>query len=157
MSARRRPGRHLGPWPRRAAALLCLLLAAVSALRPDSQRPAGAAQRPAALRPGEVGVPVPITAAATARDLRPGTFVGLLSPPAEPSVLGPPAAGPPGTGQRGVLVADHLRVLSVLTDSTGLGAAGAGTVVLVAATRELAVRLAGYAGHDLLLIRDTLP
>jgi hypothetical protein len=128
---------RFGRWPRRVAAVCCLVLAAGSALAPHA--PAQPA-RHASLRPGEVAVPVTVqTSAAVAV----GDRVGVL-------------AGPSDAGDDAALVADQLRVLSVRGGPGGF-AGDATTVVTVATSRAAAVQLARYANRTLVLIADPLP
>jgi hypothetical protein len=130
---------RIGLWPRRIAALICLLLAAGSALvppRPPTARPPiGLAAR---LRGDEIAVPVPVSATSAAL-VRPGDRVGVVA-----------------AGNRSTLVADHLRVLAVRTDSDGLSGT-ADAVVVAAASRSDALALAGFATERLVLIVDELP
>jgi hypothetical protein len=127
---------RLGRWPRRLAALACLLLAAGSALVPDAAR--APAPRAAGLRSGEVAVPVPVQ---NVGEVKPGRRVGVLAPPEQPE-------------QRAVLVADRLRVVSVRSGGSG---ADAEAVVVVATDRAAAIQLARYATRPLLMIVDDLP
>ena len=130
---------RIGRWPRRIAALICLLLAAGSALAPArgpaSRVPSGLAAR---LRAGEIAVPVPV-AATSAALVRAGDRIGVV------------AAGNPST-----LVADHLRVLTVRSDPGGL-ADTADAVVVTAASRAEALALARFSTERLVLIVDELP
>ena len=132
---------RIGLWPRRIAALLCLLLAAGSALAPPSQPPAA---RPsglgARLRADEIAVPVPVSVASAAL-VRPGDRVGVVAA---------------DTSNRSMLVADHLRVLEVRSDPSGLSGS-ADSVVVTAATRSDALALARFATERLVLIVDELP
>jgi hypothetical protein len=130
---------RIGRWPRRIAALICLLLAAASAVVPHPAAPSTPGVR---LRAGEVAVPVQI--ARVAASIRPGGEVGVLAPPADDAESGD-----------AVLVADHLRVVSVARGS-GLGDDPAATVV-VATDRAGALRLARYVSRPLLMIVDDLP
>jgi hypothetical protein len=131
---------RIGRWPRRIAALVCLVLAAASALTAPEAAPS--ARPPDRLRRGEVAVPVPIAGGAVA--VRPADEVGVLAPPADGDSTGD-----------AVLVADHLRVMSI-TRSAGLGG-DATAVVVVASDRAAALRLARYAARPLLMIVDDLP
>jgi hypothetical protein len=128
---------RIGRWPRRIAALICLLLAAGSALAPHP--PARAADRPA-LRPGQVAVPVTVSSAG---EVAAGDQVGVLSTPSD-------------AGDDAALVADHLRVLSVHSGGASL-TGDASAVVTVATDRAVAVELARYAERTLVLITDDLP
>src|SRR6476620_4189486 len=88
---------RIGPWPRRIAAVICLLLAAGSALvpprSPTARPPSGLAAR---LRGDEIAVPVPVSATSAAL-VRPGDRVGVVAA---------------DDANRSTLVADHLRVLA---------------------------------------------
>ena len=138
----RRLGIRLGRWPRRVAALICLLLAAASALTPPARTaraaPDGLAAR---LRTGEVAVPLPVGSSEAGMVGR-GDRVGVLTSPDPP--------------QHAVLVADHLRVLSVRAPDASLS--GDATAVVVLATdRTAALSLARFSGSRLVLILDDLP
>jgi pimeloyl-ACP methyl ester carboxylesterase len=127
---------RIGRWPRRLAALACLVLAAGSALTPPATDTAARADRSATrLRPGEVAVPVPVGAAGAAL-ARTGERIGLVA--------------------RHGLVADRLRVLSIHPPDASLSGDDS-AVVVVAATRAQAERLARPDAAQLLLIADTLP
>lgn len=126
---------RLGRWPRRLAALACLLLAAGSAVVPDAGRSSG--RGASTLRSGEVAVPVPVQ---TVGEVKPGRRVGVLVPSEQ-------ATGP------AALVADGLRVVSVQAGDSGIEA---GAVVVVATDRAHAVQLARYATRPLLMIVDDL-
>lgn len=131
-----RTSARLGRWPRRLAALICLLLAAGSALTPASTGTASGSSAPGVrLRPGEVAVPVPVSAAG-ATLARVGARVGLVAP-------------------RG-LVADRLRVLSIHPPDQTLSG-DTTTVVVVAATRTQALLVARSTAASLVLIADDLP
>lgn len=136
--------RWLGRWPRRVAALLCLLLAAASAVTDGSAAHPAAKSGPR-LAAGQVAVPVPVTVAA---DAAPGDRVGVLAGPGDDSTSGDLL--PPG---RATLVADGLRVLSVRDPGSGLTGSDV-TIVVVAASRTQAVRLARYSGRAMVLITD---
>lgn len=132
---------RIGLWPRRIAALICLLLAAGSALVPPRPPtvgpPSGLAAR---LRGDEIAVPVPVGATSAAL-VRPGDRVGVVAA---------------DDANRSTLVADHLRVLAVRTDSSGLSGT-ADAVVVTAASRSEALALARYSTERLVLIVDELP
>jgi hypothetical protein len=130
---------RIGRWPRRIAALACLLLAAASAV---GAHPAAPSTSGVQLRRGEVAVPVQL--ARVAPSVRPADEVGVLAPPADSDTAGD-----------AVLVADHLRVLSV-TRGSEVGNDAAATVV-VASDRAGALRLARYVSRPLLMIVDELP
>jgi hypothetical protein len=137
----RRLSARIGRWPRRIAALVCLLLAAASALAPPRRdaptRPSGLAAR---LRAGEVAVPVPVSASNAAL-VRSGDRVGVFAAP---------DTGP------ATLVADRLRVLSIRADPDSLGS-DPGALVVVAASRSAALDLAQFATGHVVLILDRLP
>lgn len=134
---------RIGRWPRRIAALLCLLLAAGSAVLPNTRAATGAAERGTAarLRSGEVAVPVPIGSAG-AGDVRPGDLVGILAVPADSTASA-------------ALVADHLRVMAVRSGAA-LGG-DTGSTLVIATDRARAVRLARYSSRPLVLIIDGVP
>jgi hypothetical protein len=136
--------RWLGGWPRRLAALACLLLAAASALSAPkpaaSQRPSGPA---AELARDEVAVPVAVSAASAAL-VRSGNRIGVLAAPGT------------DTSAPATLVADRLRVLSVHADDQVVPDGG-GAVVVVAARRPAALALARVTSDRLVLIVDDLP
>lgn len=139
----RRLSTRLGRWPRRVAAAVCLALAVLSALSPTDARPAPAPSHTSALATDEVAVAVPVTSAALARYLHAGDRVGVLYSPAD---------GAPGDP---LMVADHLRVLSVLTESDyGTDAA---TTVMIATDRPTAVRLARFPTDYVRLVVDRSP
>ncbi len=129
-----RASARIGPWPRRLAATICLLLAAGSALAPAPPHRAHAAAGAARLRPGQVALPVPVPAAGVEL-VRPGVLIGLLS-------------------QRR-LVADRLRVLAVRPSDQSLSG-DATAVVVVAVDRSQAEQIAGSTDR-LALIVDELP
>ena len=130
-----RTSARIGPWPRRLAALVCLLLAAGSALSPppDSVRHP-VVDSPARLRAGEVALPVPVAASGVAL-VRPGARIGLLSP-------------------RG-LVADRLRVVAVHPGDQSLSG-DAAAVVVVAVDRSRAELIVGADADHLTVIADDL-
>lgn len=136
---------RIGRWPRRIAALACLLLAAGSALVPDTRATTAAPVQGvgAKLRSGEVAVPVPVALAGTGA-IRPGDLVGVLAAPQD------------GGASSAVLVADHLRVLAVNTGRTELNA-DSSTVIVIAADRTRALRLTRFSTRPLVLIADDLP
>jgi hypothetical protein len=137
----RRAAVRLGRWPRRIAAVSCLLLAAGSALTPPARTARVAPRGPAAgLRTGEVALPVPVTATEAGLVTR-GDRVGLL------------AASDPA--RRATLVADRLRVLSVRAADATLSDTTA--VVVVATDRAAALSVARFSGTRLTLIVDDLP
>lgn len=129
-----RTSARLGRWPRRLAALVCLLLAAGSALTPGTGSSARSTTGPR-LRPGEVAVPVPVSPAG-AQLARVGERVGLVAP-------------------RG-LVADGLRVLAVHPPDQSLSGDDS-AVVVVATTRSQALLVAQSSAATLVLIADDLP
>ncbi len=145
---------RLSRWPRRVAALSCLLLAAGTALAsPDrSATHRTAAGAAAGLRPGEVAVPVPVAPVGLDSLVRAGARVGVLAAPDPEAGIASPRASPGDA----VLVADQLRVVSVDAANADLGGDAAATVV-VAATRDAAIRLARYTSSPMLLIVDGVP
>jgi hypothetical protein len=134
---------RLARWPRRIAALVCLLLAAATAVVPRAPVASSAGPR---LLPGEVAVPVTVAVATTAA---PGSRIGLVAAPAGSSGMPGERAGP------ATMVADRLRVLAIARSDGGL-AGTSGTVVTVAASRAIAVDLARYADRALVMITDSL-
>jgi Flp pilus assembly protein CpaB len=138
----RRLSARIGVWPRRVAALICLLLAAGSAVvPPQPPTPPVHTGLGSRLRSDEIAVPVPVSATSAAL-VRPGDRVGVVA-----------AAD---AANRSTLVADHLRVLAVRSDSSGLSGSS-DAVVVTAATRSDALALARYSGSRLVLIVDELP
>jgi hypothetical protein len=135
---------RLGRWPRRIAAVTCLLLAAGSALVPHAPAATSARHQ---LGPGEVAVPVTVAVVTAAA---PGSRIGLLAAPAGSSGLPGERAGP------ATLVADRLRLLAITHSDGGLTGTS-GTVVTVAASRTIAIELARYADRALVMIADNLP
>lgn len=122
---------RIGRWPRRIAALACLLLAAASALPRHAP-----AQPPHRLHAGQVAVPIAVQSAA---DVDAGDHVGVLVASSSATVID-----------------DRLRVLAVHPAESGL-AAEATAVITVATDRAHAVVLARYAGRALMLISDDFP
>jgi hypothetical protein len=143
---------RLSRWPRRIAALVCLLLAAASTLAPASgtsaPAPAKHVDNPiaAGLAPGQVAIPVTISSGRAAAFVHVGDHVGVLAPSDET------------TRTRPDLVADGLRVLAVsgAADSGG-SMTGDAPVVVVAAGRADAVRLAAAVSRPLLVVVDNSP
>ena len=139
---------RLSRWPRRIAALVCLLLAAASTLVPADGSPAPHHSRAgnpvaAALHAGQVAVPVTVSSARALGFVRTGDHVGILTAPDETDRAGPE------------LVADGLRVLAVSGDGAALS--GDSPVVVVAADRAQAVRLAAGSARPLLVVVDDSP
>ena len=134
---------RIGRWPRRVAALACLLLAAASALAP-TPAPATGHRSGLGLATGEVAVPLTVVTPASL--IAAGDRVGVI-------VADDPLAG--GAAPAG-LIADRLRVLEVHTDDQALSS-GPGTVVVVAARRTEAVVIARFSTERLVLIVDELP
>lgn len=149
----RRLVRRLSGWPRRVAALVCLLLAAVSAVgvgQPHPSAPAGA------VAPGGVGsgnrnahpvraMPVRL-AAPLAAVVHRGDRIDLLAAPSEPGVAA--RASPFGAAAAAVVIR-HVRVLAVRMPPQALGDGDA--VVVVAVRSDQALRLAQYAQAVLLV------
>jgi hypothetical protein len=147
----RRIAARLGRWPRRIACLVCLLLAAASAVSSHSAPTAAAddaRNSGAGLRAGQVAVPVAVDVRGTATSVRPGDRVGF--------VAGASVDGFAARPDDAVLVADHLRVLALENADSGLGSDATVTVV-VATSRVNAVRIAGFNGRTMLLIADEFP
>jgi hypothetical protein len=144
---------RLGRWPRRVTALLCLALAAVSALSAQRPTPADATNsRPsrvgiaARLAPGQLAVPVTLSDGSASAYVHNGDRIDLYAS-ADPAS---------GVSQPAVLVATRLLVISVLTppaDSQGTG----GTRVIVSAERRVAARIAGTNGQQILAVVDEYP
>ena len=135
---------RLSRWPRRIAALGCLLLAGASAITPRSADPARAAPRPPSvgdsLRPGEVAVPVPVTSSPSIGFVRRGDRIGFVAGPSDASTAA--ASG---------LIADRLRVLAVSAQDD---AGARSTSVVVAASRADAVRLGAIGERPVLVVVD---
>lgn len=146
---------RLGGWPRRLAALGCLLLAAASAIDSPDPHPAGAAaDRGAAgnplahrLGPAQVAAPVAVTGP-TAGFLRAGDRVDLY---ASGDAL---AADPACTST--AAVASRVPVLSVPPAAEAAPQPAAGRLV-VAVDRPTAARLASLQRCDLLAVLDPDP
>jgi hypothetical protein len=146
---------RLGRWPRRIAALLCLVLAAASALsaqRPVAARvpataaPTGVAGR---LAPGQLAVPVTLSDDSATRYLHTGDRIDLYATPDPASIVTAPAA----------LVGTGLLVIEVLPSPAAAGPANGtdGTRVIVAVERRLAGRIAGTNGRMILAVVDKYP
>ncbi len=132
---------RIGRWPRRIAALCCLLLAAASAVTQPSHSSnvrTGLAHR---LRAGEVAIPLAV-AAGSAAIVQPGDRVGVVD-----------AADDAASA---ALLADGMRVLSIRSEDASLSGDASATVV-VAATRSQAVAVAHTTSDRLVLIVDELP
>ena len=132
---------RIGRWPRRIAALCCLLLAAAGAV---SEPGAGGHMRPglaARLRPGEVAIPLTVSAGSAAI-VQPGDRVGVVEAPDDASAA--------------TLLADRLRVLSLRIDDASMSSDSSATVVVVG-SRSQAVAVARTASGRLVLIVDDLP
>jgi hypothetical protein len=139
---------RLSRWPRRIAALVCLLLAAASTLAPADgsptrQHPPAGNPVAAALRDGQVAVPVTVTSSRAAAIVHPGDHVGVLAGPDETDRAGPD------------LVADGLRVLAASQGGEAMSTDA--PVIVVAADRTQAVRLAAVASRPLLVVVDKSP
>jgi Flp pilus assembly protein CpaB len=132
---------RVGPWPRRIAALCCLLLAAVSTGTGSAVRAPAATGLAARLRAGEVAIPLTVTAGSAAI-VQPGDRVGVVETPDE--------AGP------ATLLADRLRVLSIHSDDTAMSGDASATVVVVG-SRAQAVAAARTSTGRLVLLVDDLP
>lgn len=139
----------LGGWPRRLAALACLLLAAITALQPPPAA-STAAVRPGSrpvvdgLHNGEVAVPVELATSAACTLLRPGDRVDLYPASPDDSAAAPRAA-PAGAG---------LRVLALLhcSSSPRPESQGDGAAVVVSAGSGDAARLAGFLPRPMVAV-----
>jgi hypothetical protein len=138
---------RLSRWPRRIAAVVCLLLAAASTLTPAD----GSATRSdhqdnpvaSALHAGQVAVPLPVGSARAAAFVRTGDHVGVFRTP-DDSGSGTPE-----------LIADGLRVLAASASADTL--ATDEPVIVVAADPAQAARLAAVAGRSVLVVLDKNP
>lgn len=143
---------RLSRWPRRIAALVCLLLAAASSLAPASSSPAASNKTgnpvATALRAGQVAVPVSVASARSAAFVRAGDSVGVFCTPGDTAAIESDRAGP-------VLIADGLRVLAAAQGGDSLSADA--PVIIVAADRAAAARLAAVANSPLLVVLDKSP
>lgn len=153
---------RLSRWPRRIAALVCLLLAAATALAPANDS-AAAPKRTGnpianALRAGQVAVPLTVTSARAAAFVRAGDRVGVFTAPSD-TTFGAAAAGetaPSETDRASpVLVADGLRVLAAAAADATMSADA--PVIVVAADKPTAARLAAVANGPLLVVVDKSP
>jgi hypothetical protein len=143
---------RLGRWPRRVAALLCLALAAASALSGrhgpvhPSHSPARHPGIAAELAPGRLAVPVVLSDDAASSYIRSGDRIDLYASADDGAGVSRPAT----------LVAAGLPVISVLTpkyDSPGAG----GTRVIVSAEPLIAARIAGTNSQSILAVVDKYP
>jgi hypothetical protein len=126
---------RLGRWPRRVAVAVCIVLAASSALDGRSRAPAVALVDPlAALRDGQMAVPVTLNQGGIAGVIKVGDHVGLLT--AE------------------TVVADKLLVLRV---ADGAANSDGTASILVAADRATALRIARSASEGILAVVDKSP
>jgi hypothetical protein len=138
-------------------AVTCLLLAAGTALSPAARpRPARVGPSTSSRRPGvggslaagQVAVPVTVSAAGSSRYLRAGDHIGLLAGSSEDGPSAPTAS----------LLGDGLRVLAVSHPPPDeAGDPSAGGVVIVAATRAVAARIAAVGDRQLLAVIDPSP
>lgn len=134
---------RLSRWPRRIAALGCLLLAGASAVVPAGGRatPRRIASLGAQLNRDEVAMSVAVASAPSY--LHRGDRIGLLAGPDES-----------GSNLRSGILADRLRVLAVPpVDSSGTDP----PTVLVAANRAAAIRIAATTGRPALVVVDRSP
>lgn len=138
----RHPLARLLRWPRRIAAIACLVFAAAATLTPAAGNSAQRARTTAELlHRGEVALSVEV--ASTPLDLRRGDRIGLLAGP-DDSGAGAPAA----------MLADRLRLLAAPT----MSASGSDPpIVLVAAGRDAALRIAANSGRSVLVVVDKSP
>ena len=145
---------RLGRWPRRVAALLCLLLAAASALSAqhprtaaapaDGHRPAGLSAR---LRQGQLAVPVTLSDSAASDYVHVGARIDLFAAR---------DTGDPAAPQEAALVGSGLQVIDVSAPTRGAQETG-GTRVIVAADRATAARLAALAQNGVLAVLTKYP
>jgi hypothetical protein len=142
---------RLSRWPRRIAALVCLLLAAASTLTPASGTTSARAKHAgnpivAGLAAGQIAVPVTVSSGRAAAFVHVGDHVGVL------------ASADETTRARPDLVADGLRVLAVSGASEASSSMSSDApVIVVAAGRADAVQLAGVAGRSVLVVVDRSP
>ncbi|HEU5007649.1 MAG TPA: RcpC/CpaB family pilus assembly protein [Jatrophihabitantaceae bacterium] len=144
----------LGRWPRRAAALGCLLLAFASAVS-SRHGPRAGASGPAnpllaRLRDGQVAASVALSDAGAAGFLRAGDRVDLYATPG--SSGDPPTCAAVGRTPLG----SGLRVLAVDGPSGGLGGDGTSRLV-VAMARGAAVQLATLQSCGMFAVLDKDP
>jgi hypothetical protein len=129
---------RLGRWPRRIAVAVCLVLAASSAIDGHSREPrepvSAAADPLAALRDGQLAVPVTLKQGGIDGVIKVGDHIGLLT--------------------ADVVVADKLLVLRVAGAATNSDSTAS---ILVAADRATALRIARSAGQDVLAVVDKSP
>ena len=132
---------------RRAAVVLCLLLALTSWLDGQAQR-APASRSPARPAAGEAATSVPVFAQA-AHLVRAGDRVDLVAP--EPP--GTSAGGASGDG----VVARNARVLSVHSAAGGFGNTGDAAEIVVATSRPDAVAIASAMARAPFAVIVTAP
>ncbi|TAM89519.1 MAG: hypothetical protein EPN43_06890 [Jatrophihabitans sp.] len=131
-------------WPRGLAALLCLVLAAASALGAGTAPPDSAARSQSLttrLGPGQVLVPV--TLAGRAEFLRAGDRVDLLAAAADTATAAEIGAG--------------LLVVQVSPPAAGALSADGGTRLLVAASRPAAAKIAAVPSGRVVAVLDKQP
>jgi len=144
----------LGRWPRRVAALGCLLLAFASAVstrhgpRADASGPANPLL--ARLRAGQVAASVRLSDAGAAGFLRTGDRVDLYATPG--SSGDPPACAAAGRTPLG----SGVRVLAVDGPSGGLGGDGTSRLV-VAVARDRAAEIATLQTCGMFAVLDKDP
>lgn len=147
----------LGRWPRRLAALACLLLAAASAL--SSRHPAATARAAApadVAAAGERAVPVQVAGLDARAYLHPGDHVDLLAGPSDDGAPGDRTAGAMGRATATVsatVVAEDVRVLTVVAPRDGPGSGG----LVVAADRAGALRIAALGGRAVVAVARDRP
>lgn len=118
----------LGGWPRRLAALACLLLAAATALQPGPAKSGASHAAPRiadGLAADEVAVPVPLADAGACTLLRAGDRIDLY-PTQSSEAAASARAGPVGS---------HLRVLALvrcMLPGESIAPGGGATVVVAA-------------------------
>ena len=136
---------------RRIASLLCLLLAAATALgdRSGHAGPRPATSLSARLLPGEVAVAVPLSGHTDF--VHPGDRVDLLAGPEDT------VGGASGAATSATSVGSALRVLQVTQPDAGAFGGDTGTRLLVAADRATAQRIAAASGRQMLAVLDKYP
>jgi hypothetical protein len=142
---------RLGRWPRRIAAVACLLYAALSALSARHPGTAAASANPhhTAPRPakGQLAVPVLLADPHAADYVAAGDRIDLFATPEDPVAASPGKASAVGT---------RLLVVAVAPPHQGL-AGSEQTRVIVAADRDTAARLAGLVTCRVLAVREEYP
>jgi Flp pilus assembly protein CpaB len=149
----------LSQWPRRIAALGCLLLAAISAFaptaRPGGPPPSTTAPVAPTLAPGQVAVAVRLAdGGAGLRFIRAGDRIDLLAASAPTALAG---TAPMGKGASASI--DSVSVLAVRAppDASPTAEPAGGTEVVVAVDRAQALRLADFMTAPIFAALDKYP